>query len=83
MTHSLSDVGLIWAFVTVHCTICRLPNATKMATLSLTQAMNEKYDVRREMNEKLIQIKCSDTQRRVEVTMCVLLLVVGVLYLLS
>jgi hypothetical protein len=43
-----------------------LPNATKMASLSLKQAMSEKYDVTREMNEKLILIKCSDTQRRVE-----------------
>ena len=46
----------------------RLPNATEVAATSLVQAMEEKFEMTHELNSKLIQIKCSDTQRRTEVS---------------
>ena len=48
--------------------VYRLPNATEVAAASLVQAVEEKFEMTRELNAKLIQIKCSDTQRRTEVS---------------
>ena len=45
----------------------RLPNTTDQVSEKLLKIVSEKFDVTRELNEKLIIIKCVDTQRRSEV----------------
>jgi len=46
---------------------CRLDDAISVAIETINKAVDERYERTRDVNEKKIQLKCGDVQRRAEV----------------
>ena len=56
--------------------IRRLPNATESAVQRLRKAVEVDYEKTWDMNEKKIELRCGEIQRRIEVTLVALILTV-------
>lgn len=46
-----------------------LEDALREAVEALTRSMEEQYEKTRDLNDKKIQLKCSEVQRKIEVTL--------------
>ena len=58
-----------------HLMTCRLPNATQSAVQRLRKAVEVDCEKTWDMNEKKIELRCGEVQRRIEVMLVTLILI--------